>query len=559
VTISKRTFVSLLMVFVITVSIVPSLGDSFSLYNLTHINSYENQLGSQYGHLEDYLPSLAEELNSNGEYRTLYVPQNNMVNQLLLTYAQSSNFDLGTLAYHKGLVTAINTLTSSLTASENGLPVDSMAEFDGKSGYIEIPNLVLPSGNFSIETWFETNSLANYSRIIANSFVYAHPIGFEAFLYGRKVAFKLGNGTSGCGVISDTTISPGAWYDLLGSYNGDTLTLYLNGQIVGQDYCRNANPNSNLPIDIGRDPNPASDYMYFPGLISNVRIYNESVSGANAELDFELPLNSTSGHLVGWWLLNGSANNQVSNGANPGIVKGNVQFVANPEADAVQRALVLLGFRYVVVLKDQLGGGAISSAIGDTDAYIGGSPSLFKSALMHSEGISLIENSSYYDVFQVAPLEGWSPSLFLLSSDLNGSLYNATVSRVTVISQSPEFSPSSYAIQVKSPGPVWLLFLENNNSNWRGAVTIGLSSVSLAHSTAMGWANAYYVPGNGTRMLHLTYLGQGTSNLTLLILGISVLMSTILIVVNPRAVKILRQRMISQCVAQTGRNRSSLG
>jgi hypothetical protein len=174
--------------------------------------------------------------------------------------------------------------------------------------------------------------------------------------------------------------------------------------------------------------------------------------------------------------------------------------------------LAQFGFRYVVVLKDVVSQGVVNLDMSGTDAYISGSASYFIATLENSSDIKSIENSLDYAIFEVDFPDGWQPSMFFLSNTLNTTASQENNSSFSISSKTPYYSPSSYSLNLTSKGPVWLIFANNYDEQWRGTVQIDESVMSLNHTLGMGWANAFLIPGNGSRTVKLTYLPQNSYN-----------------------------------------------
>ena len=69
---------------------------------------------------------------------------------------------------------------------------------------------------------------------------------------------------------------------------------------------------------------------YFPGKISNVQIYNTSLSPSEIQALYQEGIGGAPidlKHLVGWWPLNGDANDYSGNGNNGQM--NNVNFIGN--------------------------------------------------------------------------------------------------------------------------------------------------------------------------------------------------------------------------------------
>ena len=112
------------------------------------------------------------------------------------------------------------------------------------------------------------------------------------------------------------------WNFIVGDYNGITLTAYVNGGFRGSYGV------SNIPIDTYNSIGMGS--QGFVGSIANVQIYNTSLSQPEIQALYQEGIGGAPidlQNLVGWWPLNGNANDYSGNGNNG--VPSNVVFTNN--------------------------------------------------------------------------------------------------------------------------------------------------------------------------------------------------------------------------------------
>ncbi len=118
------------------------------------------------------------------------------------------------------------------------------------------------------------------------------------------------------------TLVPNTWQQLVGTFNGSYIDVYWDGQLVGSPVATLGNTVSTYPIvtisgtnptSAGGGCNPISGYM------ANVQIYNTSLSANDIHV---LNLEGIGGapidlqNLVGWWPLNGNAQDYSGNNNN---------------------------------------------------------------------------------------------------------------------------------------------------------------------------------------------------------------------------------------------------
>jgi len=200
-----------------------------------------------------------------------------------------------------------------------------VAQFGGTS-YVQVPNsasLKYYLNGVTFAVWFKLAKTGASMGIVSQT-----PNPFIDLWYnGNNLRYEVTNPSinGGAACFASTVLASGTWYFAVLTYNTSILDGYLNGQLacyIADNAIINPNPN---PVIIG------SYYGSFNGTISNVQIYNTSLSANEIQA---LYLEGIGGapidlqHLVAWWPLNGNANDYSGNGNN-GQINGNVNFVSN--------------------------------------------------------------------------------------------------------------------------------------------------------------------------------------------------------------------------------------
>ncbi|MEM3247569.1 MAG: LamG domain-containing protein, partial [Candidatus Micrarchaeaceae archaeon] len=115
-------------------------------------------------------------------------------------------------------------------------------------------------------------------------------------------------------------LSPNTWQQLVGVYNGTYLTMYYDGQEIGTPVAAKGKVSFNGAVISGTNPpsvgagcNPIS------GNLANIQIYNTALSASEIQALYQegiagAPISNAG--LVGWWPLNGNANDYSGNGNN---------------------------------------------------------------------------------------------------------------------------------------------------------------------------------------------------------------------------------------------------
>lgn len=190
--------------------------------------------------------------------------------------------------------------------------------FNGKSSYIALNSNSFPFGNSArtLAGWVNLNTppAGNGWEWIAS---YGTPTVGNSFFIG----FNYDNNQVDCGGYGNDILYPVTlsnyirkWDYIACTYDGTTAKLYVNGLPVDSG-AFTWNTIKDL-ASIGRQTNGGE---FLNGSIANVQLYNISLSGSQIDTLFTegisgLPI-SNSG-LVGWWPLDGNANDYSGNGQN---------------------------------------------------------------------------------------------------------------------------------------------------------------------------------------------------------------------------------------------------
>lgn len=144
--------------------------------------------------------------------------------------------------------------------------------FDGTYDYIRVPaseTINSPLNEVTVAAWVNYESLWNDQTApiltktideIALSRQYS--LGFikEGYFYYNTTA------------IGQWDIVPGYWFHIAMTYSPDTISLYVNGTLIGEREPYHVSYANELPLEIGRDLPDAIDF--FHGSMDDVYIYN---------------------------------------------------------------------------------------------------------------------------------------------------------------------------------------------------------------------------------------------------------------------------------------------
>ncbi len=161
--------------------------------------------------------------------------------------------------------------------------VGSALSFDGVDDYVEIAD----SDSFDISTqntfevWVNLNS--NQGGVILSKWVNAYEDKTLHIADNLAIHYALfrGWGTEGIEnvAISNTMLTSGAWFHIVGTYNGEYQKIYINGMLDSSKSVTGEVWDSDGTFYIGRAFR-AENLPPFNGLIDQVRIYNRALSAS---------------------------------------------------------------------------------------------------------------------------------------------------------------------------------------------------------------------------------------------------------------------------------------
>ena len=179
-------------------------------------------------------------------------------------------------------------------------------DLDGTNDYIDLgtSSTLNPTSALTISAWVYINGAGTGSlpTIYSSSKNSAGSMGGIALAYAsNKIRFYLDETGSSSWVFaeSNSTMNTSQWYHLAGTWNGSTVTLYVNG--TAQTTTGSATTigyNTDFPATIGRYTS-----NYFQGLIDEVAFFNSALSASDITTMYNsgVPTDITSLSPVGWW------------------------------------------------------------------------------------------------------------------------------------------------------------------------------------------------------------------------------------------------------------------
>ena len=195
----------------------------------------------------------------------------------------------------------------------NGELPQYVAQFNGQSSYIDTGTTGLPTGSSAraVFAWVYPTNICP-SNFCASIFVYGTPTGQENIGYGiadSSVYFT----TQVSGYWSGPHVTANVWQFVGFSYDGVTTVTVYNGTQSRTESI------TALNTVIGSSPAYISTYVNsfsFPGSIADLQVYNTSLTANEVQYLYNEGIGGAPidlQNLVGWWPLNGNANDYSGN------------------------------------------------------------------------------------------------------------------------------------------------------------------------------------------------------------------------------------------------------
>ena len=148
----------------------------------------------------------------------------------------------------------------------------------------------------TVEAWVNLNSLSQSGnpRIVANSHTDVDDQGFELMLSGTKPQVWFGNGTLTNNVIAGSNLPAGnTWTHLAGTWDGTTITLYVNGVSQGTAALAGDLP-AGTASGTGIGYNPAYNGDYINALLAECAVYSGALPAAKILAHYQCATGSLS-------------------------------------------------------------------------------------------------------------------------------------------------------------------------------------------------------------------------------------------------------------------------
>lgn len=201
--------------------------------------------------------------------------------------------------------------------------------FDGVDDYVDCGTdaSLNITGPITVEAWiYLQGSLNIYKRIVekdwATSYLLAGKYGINGIYFGMDPNGNPANGLS----TADNVLVSNSWNHVAGTWDGATLTIYINGEPVASKAWVNASVDGSAnSTKLGKYYGP--DNNYFTGRMDEVRIWNVARTQQQIRDNMykELDNPGSEGNLVAYYSFNegsGQTSDDLSSNSNTAVLGG---------------------------------------------------------------------------------------------------------------------------------------------------------------------------------------------------------------------------------------------
>jgi hypothetical protein len=157
---------------------------------------------------------------------------------------------------------------------------DAAVGFDGVTQYVSVPYAAsLNPSVFSVEVWAKPTGGAGTYRGVAAS--RAYPYGWVFYASSNDTWQFWVNNSSGMAIVSGGGVTLNVWTHLVGTFDGSTARIYVNGQLAGTGSVTAYQPQASKVLTIGQGE-PGGNF-FFPGIIDEPALYGSVLTAAQIQ------------------------------------------------------------------------------------------------------------------------------------------------------------------------------------------------------------------------------------------------------------------------------------
>lgn len=151
-------------------------------------------------------------------------------------------------------------------------------EFNGTDGYIELPNQVTDTEDFTFAAWVYWKGGAPWQRVLDAGNGLARHMFLTPSQHSGVLQFTLHGSGGDQSLLSAAPLPTNEWTHVAVTLQGDTGKLYVNGQVVASGDYMKLNPNELLATEVYLGKSRFAADPYFNGSLDEVRIYNKALT-----------------------------------------------------------------------------------------------------------------------------------------------------------------------------------------------------------------------------------------------------------------------------------------
>jgi hypothetical protein len=208
-------------------------------------------------------------------------------------------------------MTQANLVQSDLSFTSGYSPF--ALDFDGANDYIDCGNdsSLVPS-SLTISLWFKTSGSASaIPRLLNKSYGGSPYDSYFIRINNGVLNFKIGVSSASVQIAGTTNVVDGEWHNVIGTYDGSQLKLYLDGnsEATPVSETRAIVGNTSFNLTLGCELGAYGFSWPFTGSMSNVSIWNVGLTSAqvteiyNEGVPSNLNNHSAYSNLLSWWQL----------------------------------------------------------------------------------------------------------------------------------------------------------------------------------------------------------------------------------------------------------------
>lgn len=151
-------------------------------------------------------------------------------------------------------------------------------DFGGSDGYIELPNRVADTEDFTFAAWVYWKGGAPWQRVLDVGNGLARHMFLTPSQHSGVLQFTLHGSMGDQSLLAKTPLPSNEWTHVAVTLQGDAGKLYVNGQVVASGDHMKLNPNELLATEAYLGKSRFAADPYFNGSLDEVRIYDVALT-----------------------------------------------------------------------------------------------------------------------------------------------------------------------------------------------------------------------------------------------------------------------------------------